>query len=146
MKNSFGNSKRRDSWLPYRLIGLIFASLHIVGCVSRIPANSLTATRMFILENRIQEFYVSTGKVPVALNDLPQKVGIDNKTVDGWGRQFLFSSDSLGQLTLLSLGRDGITGGTEQDADIIGVFTITSKKSTNAVRNSNWVIEPSVRK
>lgn len=41
-----------------------------------------------------------------------------NQTTDGWGRELDYKISERGDLTLLSLGRDGMSGGEGDDADI----------------------------
>jgi hypothetical protein len=56
------------------------------------------------------------------LTALKQIPGYDNEVLDGWGRLIEYRKDVKGLVTLVSLGRDGIPGGTGEDTDLVHPF------------------------
>ena len=85
-------------------------------------ARDLTCTRMFVTKARILEYARTNGKLPPSLSVLPPRPGKDDSIADAWGREIMYEADSSGTVTLKSLGRDGIMGGSGEDVDIICAF------------------------
>jgi hypothetical protein len=84
-----------------------------------IPPRQLTVTRMTVLGVRIQSFVARHARMPKSLSELPEEPGKDCEVVDAWGRPFRWSYDEASRkFTIWSLGRDGKSGGTGDDADI----------------------------
>jgi hypothetical protein len=73
-----------------------------------------------LLVRRFQEdvdrYTRDNGHPPVQLSDLPEWSNYQGIT-DHWGRPFLLEHDN-GRATVVSLGRDGVPGGTRWDMDI----------------------------
>ncbi len=85
----------------------------------------ITRSRMRFDRVRILDYAHEHNQLPralAALPPLPQKPGTDHHFEDGWGRRILYEVDAAGQVTLKSLGRDGLPGGEGHDADIIMQF------------------------
>ena len=77
---------------------------------------------MWVLKRRILQFAHSHGELPHTLTALPEMQGYDTSTRDEWGRDIVFEVSTSGIVTLRSLGRDGVVGGSGNDADMIGSF------------------------
>jgi hypothetical protein len=60
---------------------------------------------------------------------------------DAWGRDILMSFAD-GKATLTSLGRDGKSGGTGEDADISAVFPLKDASGAWADEDVTWIREP----
>ena len=50
---------------------------------------------------------------------------------DPWGREFIYQSSAPGQYTLMTLGRDGETGGDGEDADLSVTTTVSTSGANN---------------
>lgn len=87
------------------------------------------------IENALQLFYIDTGRYPSAAEGLGvllqgpagnaswagPYLESDAAILDPWGREYVMQSgDGSGLPTLLSYGRDGVSGGSGADADIGG--------------------------
>ena len=106
------------------ILAFVIAGVAVLAfmLVDTIPPRSLTATRMMVLQRRILQFAHSHGELPHSLTGLPEIQGKDNGIQDGWGRDIILEVSSSGIVTLHSLGRDGVVGGSGEDADMIGTF------------------------
>ncbi len=87
-----------------------------------IPPRSLTATRMWVVKRRILRYAHSHNQLPRSLSDLPIMQGFVNDIRDEWGRVIAYAVSPSGLVTLTSLGRDGKSGGTGKDADMVATF------------------------
>jgi hypothetical protein len=70
---------------------------------------------------RILEYGRVHGSLPPDLASLPRldlKPEWDHHLEDGWRRRLIYEVDSSGIVTLKSLGRDGVPGGSGDNADI----------------------------
>jgi len=114
-----------------RLVKRLMISLAIATAViavsafsflDRIPPRALTATRMHVLKRRVLQFARTQGELPKSLAALPVMEGYDSSFRDGWKKDIIFEVSTSGVVTFRSLGRDGIVGGSGEDADIIRSF------------------------
>lgn len=85
------------------------------------------------LGNAVQLFYIDVGRYPVGSEGLsvlmeaptgeaawsgPYMQSVD-ALVDPWGRDYLYKAPTdAGDFTITSLGRDGVSGGSGEDADL----------------------------
>jgi len=106
------------------VVGIAFAVLGwlMLDDFIGVPPRAVTDTNMWILKRRILQFAHSHGELPHSLKDLPEMQGYYNDTRDGWGRDISFEVSTSGVVTLRSLGRDGVIGGSGEDADMIVSF------------------------
>ncbi len=116
--------------------------LVLFGCVHKIPPRSLTVTRMHVVKRRVLQYAHSHNELPKSLSQLPKMQGYDNSVQDSWNHELVYEVDSVGNVTLKSYGKDGISGGNGDNADIIGTFA-----SRDANRNWNdelvpWTVAP----
>lgn len=119
---SRGAVRRALAGLFILLIGACVAwFISSVYSRARIPPESMTVTRMYVIKRQIVRFARSQGHIPRDIRGLPT-IKFDNEIVDGWGRTIRYSIDSDGSVVLVSLGRDGIKGGINADADIVRKF------------------------
>lgn len=92
-----------------------------------------TALQIDQLRNAVQLFYIDAGRYPSGaeglsvLFDGPAGLGRWNgpyletadALIDPWGREYIYGAPSNdGDFTITSLGRDGVAGGTGEDADL----------------------------
>ena len=101
---------------------LAFAVIWSLHDFAVIPPRDITGTRMFVTKARILEYARTNGKLPPNLSVLPPRPGKDDSIADAWGRKIMYEADSSGTVTLKSLGRDGMIGGSGEDVDIICAF------------------------
>jgi len=83
----------------------------------------MTATRMQVLKRRVLQYAQSHGELPKSLATLPPMEGYDSSTLDGWKREIIFEVSKSGVVSFRSLGRDGVSGGSGEDADILRSFS-----------------------
>ena len=57
------------------------------------------------------------GSLPQNIDQLLRRDGYLNRTTDGWGNPLIYLVDG-DRLTIKSLGKDGISGGVGEDADV----------------------------
>lgn len=95
-----------------------------MGCrvVNVIPPRNLTETRLAVTHNRVEQYWQAHQRVPDSADQLPVQKNRDCSMTDGWGRELKWESDGKSRVKVWSLGRDGIAGGTEEDADMETVF------------------------
>jgi hypothetical protein len=96
---------------------------------------------MQVIKRRILRYASTNGTLPTALDQLPRMEGYDNEVVDAWGKPIdLHIKDD--KVTLTSYGRDGMPGGTGDDADMVGVFKAKTATGAWADELCNWDIDP----
>jgi hypothetical protein len=98
------------------------AAILAFSFVDVIPPRSITATHMQMLKRRVLQYAQAHGELPKSLAVLPAMKGYDNSIRDGWRRDIIFEVSASGVVTFRSLGRDGVAGGTGDDADIVRSF------------------------
>ena len=87
-----------------------------------IPPKSLTVGRMWVTKRRIIQFVQHENRLPNDLSELLPMPGYDTQTRDAWGRPLVYKILPTGEVLLESYGRDGVAGGTGDDADLTGIF------------------------
>ena len=91
-----------------------------------VPKGAITPSAIDETSYRIGLYYFQNKHhLPPDMAALPVREGYDNRTTDAWNRPLLYSVDSADSFTLRSLGRDGVPGGTGEDADVICKFRVT---------------------
>jgi hypothetical protein len=84
----------------------------------------------------------AAARLPAAsIHDLPEIPGKISRVQDAWGRDIVMSFAD-GKATLTSLGRDGLPGGTGEDADMSGVFPLRDATGAWAAEDVDWIQEP----
>jgi hypothetical protein len=97
---------------------LFAASCRSFRIVDDIPPRNLTATRLVVTYNRIQDFWNQHRRVPTSPDELPDVKEKDGSMKDGWGRELNWESDGKTRVRVWSLGRDDKPGGAGEDADM----------------------------
>jgi hypothetical protein len=90
-----------------------------------VPPAELTRERMAFDRIRILDYARVHGQLPTDLAALPRlalKPEADHYFEDAWHRRLIYEVDSSGTVTLKSLGKDGVPGGSGDDADIVFKF------------------------
>jgi hypothetical protein len=125
--------------------GLSFAAILVAvgsGCIERIPPPSLTETTMTFTKRRILLYAQAHNALPPSLTSLSPMKGYNNEIHDGWGRALTYQTNSAGMITLKSLGRDGVPGGTGDDADIIHSFPTRNAQGEWSYEFVGWNDSP----
>ncbi len=107
------------------IIGGLAALVCVVFALSNIdpiPPRSVTATRMHAMKRRVLQYAKAHDELPKSLATLPKMEGYDSSLKDGWKRDILFRVADSTVVSLRSLGRDGVIGGSGEDADIVRSF------------------------
>lgn len=121
-----------------RITFTLTLGLFVAGCIDRIPPTSLTETRMFVTKRRILQYAHTHDQLPPDLAALPPMTGYDTSVTDGWSRTLSYQTNTTGTVTLESLGRDGIIGGSGADADIIRSFPIRDARGAWSDEMVDW--------
>ncbi len=88
------------------------AGIYYSSSVSE-SAEALTRSRLDMLSKKARAWMASHGgRVPASLEELLDGEGAASEalTVDGWGRELMFSSDEADGVGILSVGADGLAG------------------------------------
>jgi hypothetical protein len=96
----------------------------------RVPPTEITRSRMAFDRQRILEYARDHNQLPPDLSALPRlalKPEADHYFEDGWHRRITYEVDPSGMVTLISLGKDGVPGGSGDNADIL--FSFVSRRS-----------------
>lgn len=115
---------RKD--VPIIFAGLLLTT--IAGCVSLatvIPPTDHTRTHLAVNKQRLQDYWADHGKLPAQLTDMPTQPNRDGSIDDGWGRPIVYRQLPDNKAVLCSFGRDGVPGGTGEDADLEETFQAT---------------------
>jgi hypothetical protein len=94
----------------------------VVSFADRVPPRALTATRMQALKRQVLQYAHSHDELPKSLAALPPLDRYDSSYRDGWRRRIAFEVSASGVVSFRSLGRDGVRGGSGEDADIVRSF------------------------
>lgn len=72
--------------------------------------------------------------------------GYDTQIKDAWGRPLVFQKLPAGEVLLESYGKDGVAGGTGDNADLKGIFA-TKTPQGDWIRDElqDWTAAPSSR-
>ena len=125
-----------------RFIFTATLAMVVSGCVDRIPPTSLTETRMHVTKRRIIQYARVHNQLPPDLVSLPPMSGYDTSVIDGWGRPLSYQTNSKGIVTLQSLGRDGVAGGSGDDAEIVRSFPARNTQDTWSDELVEWSKSP----
>jgi hypothetical protein len=112
------------------LMTLIAAGLALLAVfsklfVTRISPDDLTRSAMTETVVRIGMHLQQRSILPNSLGALPIRQGYANRTKDGWGRALIYNTDE-GGFSLASLGKDGLPGGSDEDADIFTQYQLVN--------------------
>ena len=100
-----------------------------------------THQAMTFLKERLLTFFRSTGRLPAPLEKLPPDKERPDCTIDGWGRKIELRFNGS-RVTMISFGRDGKSGGTDDDEDIVGDFDAIPDPKVNSDRRRAWTHDP----
>ena len=109
-------------------LALLALATMLAGChVDVISDRNMTATAITETSVRIGLYVQANGKLPADLTVIPTRQGYINRTTDGWKRAFSYHvyGDTF---TLSSLGRDGVVGGTGDDADWLRKYRVVNSQ------------------
>jgi len=126
---------------------VLFFALTPAACsfLPVIPPRDNTNTSMTETFVRIQMYMKEHGDPPASLAVLPIRKGYANSTTDGWGRQFQYSVDEKGTITLTSLGADGKPGGDGQNKDIVCRYRTRNPDGSSCVNDKYWILDAEIK-
>jgi hypothetical protein len=105
---------------------LVSLTTVLVSChVDVISDRNMTATAIAETSVRIGLYVQRNNKLPADLSVIPLRQGYMNRTTDGWKRPLSYHVEG-DTFTLSSLGRDGVAGGTGDDADCLGKYRVVN--------------------
>jgi hypothetical protein len=131
---------------PGRLTALLLGMVAIlvvvfVVFVDTVPPRSATDVTMHVMKRRMLRYARINGSLPMSLDRLPRIEGYMNEVTDGWARPVLWRAES-DEVALTSYGRDGVPGGTGDDADMVGVFRTRAVDGRWADELCDWQVDP----
>jgi len=108
------------------------ALMLFTGCtgsrvIDMIPPQNSTKSVLTFTHVRIEQYWQAHQRVPDHWDQLPVRAWHDCSMTDGWGRKLNWESNGTNQVKVWSFGRDGIAGGTGDDADQETVFDANAK-------------------
>ena len=115
---------RLRRWVVVSSLGMLGIAVVALMFVDVIPDRALTKSAMVETSVRIGMFVAHNKQLPPSLALLPRREEYANRVVDAWKRPLIYLVNSQDRFTLTSLGRDGVVGGTGDDADIIQKYRI----------------------
>ena len=115
---------RLPRWVVVSALGVLAIAVLAFMFADVIPDRDLTKSAMVETSVRIGMFVDHNKELPASLTPLPRREGYANRVVDAWKRPLIYVVNSQDTFTLTSLGRDGVAGGTGDDADIIQKFKV----------------------
>ena len=127
----------KRTFIILTLVTAVIAIL-VFSLVDVVPPRGLTATRMQVLKRRVLQYGQAHGQLPTSLTGLPEIKGYDSGIRDGWKRDIIFEVSTSGIITFRSLGRDGIAGGTGDDADIVRSFPVRDAQGKWSNETVEW--------
>ena len=131
--------KKRLLFLVSILALIIVAALYL-GHICAIPPTSATVTAITDCAVRTQLFYQSNDALPSSLRSLPKRKGYANAIVDGYGRELIFEVRA-DRLVFISYGKDGVPGGTDENADIEVHYMTHKPDGSFWIGEPNWIVE-----
>ena len=114
------------------LSAAVVSAVVIASCslVTTVTPHDMSLTAIGETHVRMHLYLREHRECPPSLAELPKRDGYMNRTTDGWNRPLLYSVDDSGIITLSSLGRDGVSGGTGDDRDITRRFRTRNADGT----------------
>jgi hypothetical protein len=110
------------------LLAASIAGLAFYACgemATRIPRKNQTTSAMTETMVRMRIYLQHSQTLPDSLDVLPVRKGYLNCTTDGWGRPLIYVTEDKG-FTLTSLGKDGVPGGSGEDADVVRKYSLVN--------------------
>jgi len=126
---------------------LTLAPIVMAGACSSVPVISpIESTQSAIVETtvRTHTYMLAHRTYPTDLKSLPLREGFANQITDGWGRDLIYSVDDQGVISLTSLGRDGRTGGSNEDADITRRYRTRNEDGSLNIDDELWLVESEI--
>ena len=108
----------------------MYVGLTVAGCASLvdiIPSRSMTDSAIVETQVRIGMQLQTDSSLPQTIESLPIRSGYANRITDGWRRPLIYAVNK-DSFTLTSLGKDGLPGGTGDNADVVATFRIVNGK------------------
>lgn len=139
MTRSSDNGRNDDKpmskayWVALFIALAILAMVILIALADRIPPGALTRTRMDITQQRILAYVAAHRRLPASLLELPKVQGRDSEISDGWGRPIRYAVNGR-TVTLSSLGKDGLPGGTGENSDVDLTFAVPEASSLPATQ------------
>ena len=103
----------------------------LCGCDERpayhveVTDRDMTSTAIVETSYRIGMYFKANDRLPADLSVLPARQGYINRTNDGWNRPLIYQSEK-DSFSLISLGKDGVAGGTGDNADMIHKYRVSN--------------------
>jgi hypothetical protein len=139
-----------DGWRVLGSLPILLAAAGL-GCTAlRQPAARHASPEQTTRQNmvdtllRIREYMIQHRKYPLDLTGLPTLDDHGSDTNDGWGRPLHYAVSADGVISLTSLGRDGLPGGTKADADIRRRYRTLNRDGTSNIDDEYRIVTQSL--
>ena len=126
----------------FLLLLVVVCAVGLASCslVTTIGPHDMSLTAITETHVRMHLYLLEHRECPESLSQLPKRDGYMNRTTDGWDRPLIYSVDDGGVITLSSLGRDGVVGGTGDDRDITRRFRTRNEDGTLNIDDELWTV------
>ena len=94
---------------------------------------------------RIDIYMKQHNRVPLTLEQLPERDGYSNSILDKYGRQLLYDVDAEGVISITSLGQDGLPGGSGADGDVIRRFKTRNPDGSSLIGDPKWKVSGEIK-
>jgi len=131
---------RRSIWIA--LIATVAFVAIAMLFVDVIPPHSMTNNRMQICKRRILRYAKPHNRLPDSLSQTAEIPGFHYSLKDGWGNGILYRISQNGEVTLTSLGQDNKAGGSNDDADMSGIFSAKNTDGSWSDELVEWKQDP----
>ena len=112
--------------------------------VDVIPPKAATVSAMTETFVRIALYAKQSNSIPQSLAVLPKRAGYANQTTDAWKRPLRYEIATNGIIKLTSLGKDGMPGGTGDDADISKAYHALRPDGTLWATSEMWIVDAEI--
>ncbi len=128
----------RSMTLMASALSMLFLGV-VMTCVHTIPPQTSARKVLSVARRRVIRYAREHNRLPATLAETSPFPGRDEPLADAWGRALGYSFDSMGVVTLQSLGADGAPGGSGDDRDLIGVFAARQPDGSWSDVPEKWI-------
>ena len=118
---------------------LVVGAMFLVDVV---PPRSQTDCAMHMSRRRILRYAAKHNALPAKISETEEIAGYDKSIKDAWGHDLIYTIATNGDVTVMSLGKDNRLGGSNDDADMVGVFPSKKPDGSWSEELVEWKFDP----